>query len=113
MQGAAIDATPRTSSSRRRPRMQIREIPVTLPLGLHARASARVVALAQRFRADIWLVVAGRRASARSIVAVMMLAAAVGSVVRIEASGPDEQAAVEAMVQLLDAGAAATPRLLG
>jgi phosphocarrier protein HPr len=87
--------------------MQVREIPVTNPQGLHARASARVVALASRFRCNIWLVVAGRRASARSIVAVMMLAAAVGSTVRVEADGPDEQAAIQAIVQLFDAGLAA------
>lgn len=84
--------------------MQIREIPVTNPEGLHGRASARVVALASRFRCNIWLVVAGRRASARSILAVMMLAASVGTTVRVEADGPDEQAAMAAMVQLFDAG---------
>jgi phosphocarrier protein len=84
--------------------MQIREIPVTHPQGLHARASARVVTLASRFRCNIFLVVAGRRASARSIVAVMMLAATMGSTVRVEADGPDEQAAVAAMVQLFQDG---------
>jgi phosphocarrier protein HPr len=84
--------------------MQIREIPVTNPHGLHARASARVVALASRFRCNVWLVVAGRRASARSILAVMMLAAAVGTTVRIEVEGPDVQAAMSALVQLFDAG---------
>ena len=84
--------------------MQIREMPVTNPQGLHARASARVVALATHFRCNIWLVVAGRRASARSIVAVMLLAAAMGSTVRVEAEGPDEQAAMAAFVQLFDSG---------
>jgi len=52
----------------------------------------------------VCLVVAGRRASARSIVAVMMLAAAVGSTVRLEVDGPDEQAAMSALVQLFDQG---------
>jgi phosphocarrier protein len=84
--------------------MQIREVPVTNPHGLHARACARIVAIASRFRANVSLVVAGRRASARSIVAVMMLAAAVGSTVRLEVDGPDEQAAMTALVQLFDDG---------
>ena len=84
--------------------MQIREVPVTNPQGLHARACARIVALASHFRANVCLVVAGRRASARSIVAVMMLAAAVGSTVRLEVDGPDEQAAMTALVQLFDQG---------
>ena len=82
--------------------MQVREIPVTNPHGLHARACARIVELASRFRCNVSLIVAGRRASARSIVAVMLLAAAVGSTVRIEADGPDEQAAMTALVQLFD-----------
>ena len=84
--------------------MQIREIPVTNPNGLHARACARIVELASRFRCNVSLVVAGRRASARSIVAVMMLAAAVGTTVRLEIEGPDEQAAMSALVYLFSAG---------
>jgi phosphocarrier protein len=84
--------------------MQIREIPVTNPNGLHARACARIVELASRFRCNVSLVVAGRRASARSIVAVMMLAAAVGSTVRLEIDGPDEHAAMSALVGLLSTG---------
>jgi phosphocarrier protein HPr len=84
--------------------MQVREVALTNPHGLHARACARVVALASRFRCNVSLVVAGRRASARSIVAVMMLAAAMGSTVRLEVDGPDEDAAMSALVQLLDKG---------
>ena len=82
--------------------MQIREIPVTNPLGLHARGSARVVELASRFRCNVSLVVAGRRASAHSIMPVMLLAAAMGTTVRIETDGPDEQVAMTAFVQLFD-----------
>jgi len=84
--------------------MQRREISVTNPQGLHGRACARVVALASRFRCNVSLVVAGRRASGRSIVAVMMLAAAFGSTVTLEVDGPDEVAAMAAMVQLFDTG---------
>ena len=84
--------------------MQVREIPVTNPHGLHARASARVVHLASRFRSSVSLVVGGRRASDRNIVGVMMLAAAVGSTVRLEVEGPDEDAAVSALVDLFGDG---------
>jgi len=84
--------------------MQIRELPVTNPHGLHARAAARVVHLASSFRSSVSLVVGGRRASARNIVGVMMLAAAVGSTVRLEVEGPDEDAAVSALVDLFDDG---------
>jgi phosphocarrier protein len=84
--------------------MQIRHLSVTHPAGLHARACGRVVSLASRFRCNVSLVVAGRRASARSIVALMMLAAAFGSTVTVEVDGPDELAAMAAMIQLFDAG---------
>jgi len=84
--------------------MQVREIPLTNPHGLHARASARVVHLASRFRSSVSLVVGGRRASARNIVGVMMLAAAMGSTVRLEVEGPDEDAAASALVDLFGDG---------
>jgi phosphocarrier protein len=60
------------------------------------------VTRAARFHADVSLVAAGRRASARSIVAVMLLAASVGATVRLEAEGPDAVAAVEAIATLFD-----------
>lgn len=84
--------------------MQIREIEITHRLGLHARACARVVALASRFRCNVALVSGRRRASARNIVSVMLLAAAFGGLVRVETDGPDESAAMAAMVRLLTQG---------
>ena len=84
--------------------MQVREVAVVNRLGLHARACAKVVRVAARFRANVVLIVSGRRASARSIIAVMMLAAAVGSTVTIRADGPDETAAAEAIVSLFAEG---------
>lgn len=83
--------------------MQKREISVTNRLGLHARASAKVVALAAQFRSHVTLVYAGRRASARSIVAIMLLAASMGSTIVLETEGPDETDAMTAMVGLIDA----------
>ena len=84
--------------------MQIRNVAVINRLGLHARACAQIVRNAARFRARISLRFAGRVANARSIVAVMMLAAAMGSTVTVVAEGPDEAQAVEAIASLFDDG---------
>ena len=84
--------------------MQTREIAITHPLGLHARACARVVQVASRFRCKVSLVSGVRRASAHSIVAVMLLAAAVGTTIVVETDGPDEIAAMVAIVSLLRDG---------
>ena len=84
--------------------MQTREIPITNPLGLHARACARIVLVASSFRCKVSLVNGVRRASARSIVAVMLLAAAVGTTIVVETDGPDEIAAMVAIVSLLQGG---------
>ena len=83
--------------------MQVRMIRLRNAKGLHARVAARVVKVAGRFRSRIVLIVGERRASARSIMAVMMLAAAMGATVRLEIEGPDEQAAVDAIVAVLAA----------
>jgi phosphocarrier protein len=84
--------------------MQIREIEITNRHGLHARACARIVQIASRFRCEVSLTSGIHRASARSIVAVMLLAAAVGTTVRVETDGPDEMAAMSALVSLLSDG---------
>ena len=80
--------------------MQIRKVSIVNRLGLHARACAQVVRSAARFRARVSLEVAGRCANARSIVAVMLLAAAMGTEVTVMAEGPDEAQAIEAIVTL-------------
>jgi phosphocarrier protein HPr len=81
--------------------MQIREIRIKNRLGLHARAATKIVRLASRFRCRVWLLLDGRRANCRNMLAVMMLAATMGSIVRVETNGPDELAAMTAMVQLI------------
>src|SRR5437870_13483869 len=81
--------------------MQIRQVELTNRRGLHARACAKVVELASQFRCNVCLVWNGRRASARSIVAVMLLAAGVGATIRLETQGPDEGEAMTAMVELI------------
>lgn len=84
--------------------MQIRNIPIINRLGLHARACARIVHIASRFRSNVSLVVKGKRASARNIVAVMLLTASVGTTVRIEVDGPDEVEAMREVAALFHDG---------
>ncbi|ODS96654.1 MAG: phosphocarrier protein HPr [Lautropia sp. SCN 69-89] len=73
-------------------------------LGLHARPSARLTATASKFRSEVWLSKGSRRINAKSIMGVMMLAAAKGSTLLIETDGPDEVEALEAMKELIGTG---------
>ena len=78
-------------------------ITISNKLGLHARASAKLTKLAGGFRSEIHLSRAGRRINAKSIMGVMMLAAGLGSEIEIETEGPDEQEAMAALRDLIDA----------
>ena len=84
--------------------MLTRKLMISNARGLHAQTCDRIVRIAGRFRCNVSLVVKGRRASARNIVAVMMLTAAVGASIRIEADGPDEAAAMRQIVALFEDG---------
>jgi len=81
--------------------MQQREIEITNKLGLHARAAAKLTQLAGKFTADVWVARDGRRVNAKSIMGVMMLAAAKGATVVVETNGPDEDEAMAALVGLI------------
>jgi phosphocarrier protein HPr len=70
-------------------------------LGLHARASAKLTKLAGGFACEVWMSKGERRVNAKSIMGVMMLAAGQGSAVELETSGPDEEAAMTALLALL------------
>lgn len=71
-------------------------------LGLHARASAKLTQLASQYPCEVWLSRNGRRVNAKSIMGVMMLAAAKGSTINIETSGEKEQEAMTALVALIN-----------
>jgi phosphocarrier protein HPr len=71
-------------------------------LGLHARASTKFTQTASQFKSEVWVEKNGRRVNAKSIMGVMMLAAAMGTVIEIEASGEDERAAVDALKTLIN-----------
>ncbi len=70
-------------------------------LGLHARASAKLTKLAASFRSDVFLRRGDRRINAKSIMGVMMLAAGIGTELELETDGPDEQAAMDALLGLV------------
>ena len=82
--------------------MQQREIEIVNKLGLHARASAKLTQMAGQFTAEVWISRDGRKVNAKSIMGVMMLAAAKGSVVTIQTDGPDEAQAMAALVGLIN-----------
>jgi phosphocarrier protein len=78
-----------------------REAEIINKLGLHARASAKLTQVAGSYASQVWLSRNGRRVNAKSIMGVMMLAAAKGSKVVIETEGADEAAAMQAMQELI------------
>ena len=69
--------------------------------GLHARASAKFVKLAGSFDAEIQVARDGQSVDARSIMGLMMLAAGIGSSVEISAEGPEAEAALDALCELV------------
>ncbi len=77
-----------------------REVTISNKLGLHARASAKLVQLLQGFKSDAFLVYRGREVNAKSIMGVMMLAAGVGNPIPLRTDGVDEVATIDAMVDL-------------
>ena len=81
--------------------MQQRELEIVNKLGLHARASAKLTQLASRYKSQVFLSRNGRRVNAKSIMGVMMLAAAKGATVTLETEGEDEGEAMEALAALV------------
>jgi phosphocarrier protein len=80
-----------------------REFRISNKLGLHARPSAQLTQVAGRFASEVFIAKNGRRVNAKSIMGVMMLAAGPGSTVTVDAEGPDEEQALEAIGELIAA----------
>lgn len=78
-----------------------RELMIANRLGLHARATAKLVQLLSGYRSNATLAAKGREVNAKSIMGVMMLAAGKGSSVTIEAEGADAEAALAAIGALI------------
>ncbi|MHB1174312.1 MAG: HPr family phosphocarrier protein [Sulfuriferula sp.] len=78
------------------------DVEIINKLGLHARASAKLTQTAGQFQSAIWLTRNNRRVNAKSIMGVMMLAAAKGSTINLETEGEDESAAMDALLALIN-----------
>lgn len=81
--------------------MPAADLEIVNKLGLHARASAKLTQTATRFRSEVWLERNSRRVNAKSIMGVMMLAAAKGATIRVETDGPDADEALAAIAALV------------
>ncbi len=78
------------------------EIEIVNKLGLHARAAAKLVSTAGQFTSEVLLSKGHQQINAKSIMGVMMLAASIGSILTLKTSGPDEQQAMNALVELIN-----------
>lgn len=79
-----------------------KELEIINKLGLHARASTKLTQTASKYASDIWITRNGRRVNAKSIMGVMMLAAAKGAIITLEANGADEVAAIDDLTALIE-----------
>jgi len=79
-----------------------KDITISNRLGLHARASAKLVQALQGFQSTTVIAYRGKEINAKSIMGVMMLAAGLGAQIRLRTDGPDETAAMAAMVDLFE-----------
>jgi phosphocarrier protein HPr len=80
------------------------ELTVINRLGVHARPSAAITQVATRFKSEVWLTKNARRVNAKSIMGVMMLAAAKGAKLQLEVDGVDEEDAAKALADLFASG---------
>lgn len=76
------------------------EYPIINQLGLHARPSAKFVSLSARYPCAVWLERNGHRVSGKSIMGLMTLAAAQGTILTLETDGEGEQACAAALLEL-------------
>jgi phosphocarrier protein len=80
------------------------EVTIRNQLGMHARAAAKFVHLATRFRSQIRVSRDTRVMDGKSIMGILLLAAARGTTITIAADGPDEQEALTALSQMVESG---------
>lgn len=79
-----------------------KQVEIINKLGLHARASSKFTQTASGFKSEVWVSRNGKRINGKSIMGLMMLAAAKGSTIELETDGPDEEAAMQALVALIN-----------
>jgi phosphocarrier protein HPr len=85
-------------------RLTSQSVTVVNQLGMHARAAAKFVHLASRFEAHVRVAHDRREMDGKSIMGILLLAAARGSTITISADGLDEGDAVQALVDLVQSG---------
>ena len=78
-----------------------RELPIINKRGLHARASAKFVQMVERFNAEVWVTRGGETVGGTSIMGLMMLSAGPGTSIVVSAIGPEAQAAIDAITDLV------------
>jgi phosphocarrier protein HPr len=79
----------------------VREIPIINKRGLHARASAKFVQMVERFNAEISVTRNGETVGGTSIMGLMMLSAGPGTSIVVSATGPEAEAAIAALTELI------------
>ena len=82
--------------------MQEQEITIINKLGLHARAAAKLVNTASAFSSEVFVSKNGQQVNGKSIMGVMMLAASKGTTIHLQVSGEDEEAAMQALKDLIN-----------
>lgn len=82
--------------------MKIKMATVSDPVGFHLRAAGRIVKLTKQFRSEVTIRYDGRSANAKSIMGLASLAAEYGSQVQVEVDGPDEDAALQSVLHLIE-----------
>ena len=80
-----------------------RDIEIKNKLGLHARAAAKLVHTAARFKCEIKIRKGDEEVDGKSILGILLLAAGRGSTIKVKADGVDEREALEAIEKLIDA----------
>ena len=84
--------------------MHVRDVTVQNQVGLHARPATFFIQKANEFKSSIWIEKKERRVNAKSLLGILSLGIVGGTLIRIIADGPDEVAAVEALVELVESG---------
>lgn len=82
--------------------MTERDIEIKNKLGLHARAAAKLVHIAAKYKSDIKIRKNDEEVDGKSILGILLLAAGRGSTIKLKADGPDEREALDAIEKLID-----------
>ena len=82
--------------------MKSLEVKIPWVHGLHARPASRLVRIARSFSSSIHITCNKKVANAQSIISLLLLSAALGATIQIDATGPDEDGAIEAVAEVFE-----------